>query len=233
MKNYQLLSLFVISFVSTYTMEKDLYSLNSYNPSASGRSLIKQVSRESQLVLSLRQSKDNFENQLKFDKNVQLQTFILPTTLQFFSFGCLDSMRFLQYCYYQKFHKNEFINLDAICADVFSLKEYQEVNIDGYSALGAAMISKEQSIKERQLLIQELMGHGFKPTIKDIELAEFILYDEILAKEQKKKLKNKYIHLLHPDSPAYWFSLPQEVRRLIAQCFIRVLKKDLWLLPEF
>jgi hypothetical protein len=222
-KSYQLLSLFIVSFVSTYTMETDL----------SRRSSMKQASSESQLVSSLRHNKDNFENQLKLDKSVELQTSILPTTLQFFSFGYLDPMRFLQYCYYQKFHNNEFINLDAICADAFSLKEYHEVDIDGYSALGAAMISKEQPIKERRIFIQELMEHGFKPTTKDIGLAELILYDEILAKEQKEKLKNKYIHLLHPDSPVFWFLLPQDVRRQIVQCFILLLKKDLWLLPEF
>ncbi len=88
------------------------------------------------------------------------------------------------------------------------------------------MLAKEISIENKHTFIQELIGYGFKPTPKDIELAELALYDGI-AEHQITML-----YLLHVQSQANWSELPQEVRTQIAQYMIQLFKKEFWFLPE-
>jgi hypothetical protein len=120
------------------------------------------------------------------------------------------------------------------------LTQCQNASINGYSALGAAMLAPDISFEKRRVFIRELIKYGFKSTLRDMQLAELILYDEIMKEERgiglkSKKLKIKFIHLLHSDSSAPWRVLPKELRKLIAQYMIQVLKKeeDCWLLPGF
>jgi hypothetical protein len=168
-----------------------------------------------------------FENQLKVDRYIECSGLGLS---RFFSRISMhqDPVRFLQYCYYKKIHKDNNNELDIkrlrMLNKPIPLQAFQNARIDGYSALGAAMIAKDISYDEKRDFIQVLINYDFKPTQKDIELAKLILYDEI-TKQSKPML-----HILY--SQANWSVLPKEVRKTIIQNMIQLFKNELWLLPE-
>jgi hypothetical protein len=211
------------------------FSLSSYIPIWFSSS---QKPNESKLILGIRENKDKFENQLKLNPLKERFKESDPGTVLLYILR-ISSDRFLQYCYYQKFHKTEpNMNLEDLKKDLTLLNKCQNVDIDGYSALGAAMLAKDVSSQDKRVFIKELIDYQFKLTPKDAQLAEFIFYAEIMKEEQStelkaKKLKTKFIHLLHPESSAYWHIFPNEVRKLIARFMIQVLKQeeDCWLLP--
>jgi hypothetical protein len=106
--------------------------------------------------------------------------------------------------------------------------------LDGYSALGAAMLAPDMPLYVRYNFAQQLINLDFIPTPKDREIAELILYDEIKKNKRASEFKKKLIHLLHPDSPAHWHILPYEIRQLIAWYLVEVIKtnNNYWLLPD-
>jgi hypothetical protein len=240
-KSYWIL-LFILSSAVMSAMEnKSLFlglsSLSSYLPTWFSSS---QKLNESKLILDIRENKDKFENQLKLHKLAEYTKKLCPKTSKLFIITSVSPVQFFQYCYYQKFHETEpCMSLEQLKKDLTLLNECQKMIMDGYSALSAAMLAKDVSSQVKRAFIKELIDYQFKPTLKDTQLAEFIFYDEIMKEEQStelkaKKLKTKFIHLLHPDSSAHWRILPNEVRKLIAGLIVQVLKQeeDCWLLPR-
>jgi hypothetical protein len=235
----QIILLLISNLSFTYAMENNelsIFSLSSYVPTWF---LSSQKSNESQLVIDLRTSKSNFESKLRFSYGAYLNG--MTTLLLAFDTDTMKTGKycFLQYCYhYKDWHNACLMHLSDLGADTIALARCQSLKIDGYSALGAAMLAKDVSSQDKRAFIKELIDYQFKPTLKDTQLAEFIFYDEIMKEEQStelkaKKLKTKFIHLLHPESLAYWYIFPSEIKKLIAQLMIQVLKQeeDCWLLP--
>ncbi|HLJ31975.1 MAG TPA: hypothetical protein VKU36_06050 [Candidatus Babeliales bacterium] len=151
---------------------------------------------------------------------------------------CPDA--FLRYCYYQKLHDEKHNKLFDILEDKHThLDEYNKkvknrikgclaARIDDYSAVGAAMIAQHRTFKQRRIFIKELFKYGFKPTLKDIQLAELLLHSAITRKGHTEV----FIHLLHDKSDAFWKVLPAEIKQLTAQFLRELYKKNYWLLPE-
>jgi hypothetical protein len=227
MRKHMLLSLLIVSTAFVHAMESDswfssFFSLRSYLPAWFSSH---QMPSESKLISDLRASKSKFESQLQTQKWKNQPTTSVSLLTFFIKSLDVSPVEFLQYCYYQIFHKFKVgMYLERLKA-TSSLKKFQEAQIEGCSALGAAMIAESISIEEKRNFIQELISRNFKPTPKDIELEELILYDEI-AKQQEKIL-----HFLRASS-AYWFVLPQEIRKQIIGNMIDLFKNEVWLLPE-
>ena len=224
MKKQITLSLLILSTTFAHAMEKESSFLNFFSWFSSTSN---QEPNESKLITGLRKNINDFENQLKLTKWEETQkTYIIQVTFQPFAYIKTDPIIFIEYCYYQKFHETEMVDFNAICTDTSLLKKYQEVKIDGYSALGAAMLAKEKSIKEKRKFIEKLIRYGFKPTQKDMGIVELTLHDNIT--EHKKT----FLHLLQAQPEVNWSVLPQEIRKNIAHYMIELFKKEFWLLPK-
>ncbi len=210
MKEHIALSLLIMITSLTHTMKRDsCFSSN-------------QILNKSKLVSDLRASKNEFENQLlQLDEQIK-QKLKHPLGVKIFFMQInTNPVRFLQYCYYQGMHEHIYMNLYEV--RTFAC---QEMHVNGYSAFGATMIAKETSIETKHEFAQRLIKSGFKPTTKDVELAELILYDGIA------EYQIAIIHLLHAHSQANWFELPQEIRTQIVRYIIQLFKNEFWLLPE-
>lgn len=225
---YIILSLLIAHPTFTHVMEKNSLPSHSFLLSEYSRirSLPKQIQYQGKPSSDIRESKDKFEGQLQLDNEIEKQKIYMSLTLPLFSIHNIDAnpIKFLQYCYYQKFHENGFVQLRHFNTCLY--RKCQKEQIDGYSALGAAIIAKETPIQKRCKFIQRLIRHGFKPTPKDIELAELILYDE-----KPIELYKTLLHLLS-HSEINWSVLPLEIRKEIAHCMVELFKKDFWLSPE-
>lgn len=212
--------------------------------------------QESQIITDLRASKDNFEKQIQF-KHCSCIDAGIEKEMHFkclkrlgieMSLLSIDSctIGFFQYCYYQKFLKKDHYHT---LSTIFEKDEYQDAYSerirkrfdnchslrDGYSAISAAMIAQDKSLQEKCEFINELLKYNFKPNQKDMQLAELIVYDEIIAKNNNLA----FIHLLYDEKTAEQSSLatrpvlPKEIRLIIAQYLAAILKKRYWLLPGF
>jgi len=203
------LSLLIINPAFKHTMESEssfLTSLFSWSSSD-------QTPQESALITDLR------KNKKKFDKK-------LTKRYCFIYNGYVPSpCDLLGYCYYPKtFNPLHLLkNLDPSM-----LEQWHKAQLYDYSSLGAAMLSKHTSIEQKRNFIKTLMTkYDFKPTLKDIGLAQLVLYDGISA-----EYKKIFLHLLHTRTGISWSALPKEIRTHIAQYMIQLFKKDFWLLPE-
>ncbi len=240
MNKHIALSLLILSTAFTHTMEERAYqlmyesfssffSLSSYfpaKPSASQMPNDSQTANESELISNLRASKNEFESQLQLDKWEEHQLKLeSPISIMMSNNSInLTPVGFLQYCYYHRFHINMLRYRYGSASS--SLDKYRDIQIDGYSTSGAIMISRKISAKEKRDFIRAWVIRGFKPTPKDIGLAELILYDGIA------EYQIAITHLLHAHSDVNWSVLPQEIRKIIAQNMIQLFKSELWLLPE-
>ena len=214
-----------------------LTSAYSYIPSWFGQS-----PKESEHIQALRKDKNDFEQELKTIKGGMLssdsdrlpalfpatwpdrvmcddkQCFYLPSPIM------KSSIKFLQYCYYQKFHMDKSKeNMQDLASANFKdlLDAYKEAQIDGYSAIGAAIIAPDVSIESKRNFIEQLIDLGFKPTKKDKMLAELQLYDAISA-EKKAEI-------------VAFFSrkdMPYDVTKKIINCMLDLYRKDYWPLPD-
>lgn len=223
MKKGIILSLLIVSPVFVHAMDSESSFLSFFSSWLSSN----QPPIESKLITDLRKSKNDFGNQL-IDKHIkdQLQH---EMTIQTFSIRSIDTnpAQFLQYCYYLKFSKN-ILNINLEDLTIPLLEKCHTVRRDGYSALGAAIISENTSIEEKRNFIETLtVYYAFKPTLKDIALEALHLYDNI-ATEHKKI----FLHLLHPHFKINWSVLPHEIRLQIADYLVKLFKKDFWLLSE-
>jgi hypothetical protein len=251
MKKQIFLSLLILNSTFIHTMQNyvpsfvlKLFSLNNQAPR-----------QESELVSNLHANKNNFETQFARSHNITIEDAAIPTqpTQQIqrvipLSNACsinIAPTKFLQYCYDQGLYKNDlFLHMKINELDIFEhphfLQKCQNARIDDYSALSTAMLAPNVFFKNRRKFIQEeLIKRNFKPTPKDIQLAQLIFYDEIIKETQSKSLslkakksKTKLMYVLHP----YFLpTLPQELKRFIAYFIIEMLKKEenCWLLPGF
>jgi hypothetical protein len=137
---------------------------------------------------------------------------------------------FVEYCYcYRHWKKNTYWEIDiqnlrGLSLNKPILNKCLNANINGYSALGSAIIAEYISSEERYILIQELTKYGFKPTQKDIGIAQLHLYDNI---------PKIFYHLIYPSLGVNWAILPKEIRLSIMRYIIQVFKNKFWLLPGF
>jgi len=215
-----LLSLLIMSSTSVYTMESDTWSLSAFSlrsflPTWSSPD---QVQYESKLTSDIRASKSKFESQLQF--NSITEYFFKPIATALLVDLYIDKIetdpnRFVEFCYHYNY--SNLINLDF---NDPAIQGCLNAQIDGYSPLGASIISKGTPIEKKHNLIHKLLKNSFKPTPKDIELAELALYDEI-GEHQITML-----HLLHTHS------LPQEIRKQIIGYMVQLFNNEFWLLPE-
>jgi len=220
MKKYIALSLLITSSTFMHAMEDDNWSLSSLSSRFSAWLSSGQISNESKLISDLRRSKDDFERKLLSNQE-QVQIALKRFPLGDFLKSARYPIWLLQYCYYQEIIRHLDENLSLIATLPFC----KNMQINGYTALGAAIISREPSIDKKRFFIQNLLNSGFELTPEDIKLAELTLYDEV-TKQQKTIL-----HFLHVSSD-YWFVLPQEIRQLIIRYMIDSFKNEVWLLPK-
>ena len=237
MKKQIIVVLFIVNTAFVHAMSKSISCL-SRDSSLKSLCFSCDVPNESKLISDLRICKDQFEKSLKLDTRIEWQkTYSLVVTSPLFSFEKINTVPalFLRYCYYQKFHKTEFsMNLEILKNNLALLSKCRRARVSFYSAVGAAMLAPDIPLYARYNFVQQLINLDFCSTPKDREIAELILYDEIMKNKQKSEFKKKLIHLLHPDSPAHWHILPQDIRKLIAQYLVEVIKTDnnYWLLPD-
>jgi len=235
MKKQMLLSILIVSSTSVFGMESYI-SFSSYCSSLfsyfSASFSDNKTVNESKLVSALRQDIRIFENQLKLDKwREREKTYLIPETLQLFSHSSIrnNPVKFLQYCYYQKFHKNEhFFSLDIDDINLFDT--CRNAQIGGYSALSAAILATDVWPESKLIFMQELINHDFKPTEKDIKVTNLYFYDMLTVNQ-----KEMFMHLLHALPTTHWHELPQDIRQYIAHYVIQLLKenqgKTVWFLP--
>ncbi len=255
MKKHIALSLLILSSAFAPAMEERAYQLiyesfssffflNSYFPAEPSAGQM--PNEDSELISNIRTNKNNLENQLLNNEWEQEEVTYLSALYLSGSFWINDidtaPIKFFQACYYQKFHQIHIFNmlihkLDT-CAPL--LKKCQNVQIDGYSALGAAMLAEDISDDAKRNFIQELINLDFKPTPKDIGLAELVLYDEIPAKQKEKivfllcslqqSVQNGIVLIDNQKDNSS--QLLPEIRTRIAQYMIQLFKKEFWFLPD-
>jgi hypothetical protein len=228
MKKYITLSLLIVSTAFTHAMEYtcylDSFSLSSLLPAWFPFS---QVQYTSNLVSDLQANKNEFENQLSFNPIVKLQG--MTTLLYAFDTDDIkaDPYTFLQYCYYYRHWEDDAGMMQLKDLDALSLEECYKTQIDGYSALGAAIIAENASGYQKYTFIQKLINLGFEPTPKDIGLAELILYDNIPAKQKETII----LFLCNHQENNLSLLLP-EIKTQIIQYMIQLFKDNFYLLPE-
>lgn len=215
MKKRILLSLLLTGSTFVHAMKNEPSFLDSFLSWFSSN----QTPNESKLIKALRKSKNKFNEELGDIYCINYNGY-KP-----------DPREFLGYCYCHSIKDDigfcPLRTLRALNLNPSMLEKYHEVRCNGYSALGATMMAEDTSIKEKHTLIQKLITrYAFKLTLKDIGLAELILYDAITEHHKT------FLHLLHAHSSIHWSALPQEVRTQIAQHMIRLFKNEFWLLPE-
>ncbi len=230
MKKQILASLLILSSAFAPAMEERAYQLmyesfSSLSPYFPAEPSASQMPDEAALISDLRKDISNFENQLKLFEWADIGTeamYLFSTRDEH-----RDPVKFLQYCYYQKSHENIFIPRWNLQGRPTLLNNYQNAQIDGYSALSAAMLAEDISDDAKRNFIQELINLDFKPTAADITLAQY-LYSGLTIEDKKT-----FMHLLHTHPTTNWYVLPPEVRKYIAQLVIQLFQKtDVWLLPE-
>lgn len=212
----------LLSSLSVYAMEEEehsccrLSSLRSYLPAWFTK---KQVSCS---VLSpmqkLQEDKSKFEARLHIVKCSFAE--LLPRSIE-----NENPNEFFRYCYHQNLH-NEF---EFGTADVEDLRgswfeACKKAQINGYSAVGAAIIAKDVFVEYKRSFIQKLMNKGFQLTEEDRKLVVFELYDAIPA-EQKKFM----ISLLQDHKEGNLALLPYDVRKYIVDYIVHLYRDKEWL----
>jgi hypothetical protein len=172
--------------------------------------------------------KAEFEKQLQLGWSLQD---VMPITLGSFSKGAIrnNHIEFLRYCYNLKLHNDPIgFELSDLDKDVSLLVECKEAQINGYSALGAAIIAKDIltmvnkciQVPVKSRFILDLVKRGFVLTGKDRELLALELYTNIPG-EQKQKMT-----LLLQDNNGYFSVFPHDVRKLLMHYMICLFKEE-------
>lgn len=157
-----------------------------------------------QFVQDLRKDKCDFEHTLFFrsfiiEENISRNVvvgFDCSVKKMFHAFfqssTNLKPINFLRYCFYQFCHtdqnKQEMQQLISQYPDLHPLDEYKKIEINGYSAIGAAILAPEVSIENKREFIEQLLNLGFLPTKKDVMIAKLQLYDAIPPEEKEKMM---------------------------------------------
>lgn len=186
-----------------------------------------QVVNESELIQSLRANKNKFEEQLQLEKwtTEYMDTphgLFLPDKI------AENPVLFLKFCYFQELQVTGYINI--------SIRDFDNSNslsdkcraarIDGYSALGAAMLAKEVQDACKGAFILDLKDRGYTLTEKDKELLVLELYDVIPVRCKKIMI------LLLCDQQTN-DELPHDIRNYIVQYIMDSLKKRLSIGNEY
>ncbi len=180
----------------------------------------------------LQASKSEFEVRLKLGWSLQDW---MSITLGSFSRRAIhdNPTEFLRYCYNLKLHNDPIgFELSDLDKDASLLNKCKEVQIDGYSALGVAIIAKDASVIVNKCIlvsikprfILQLLNKGFTLSEKDRTLVALEFFDNISA-EQKKTM----ISLLNDKQEDNFSVLPHDVRRLIVDYMVSLFKKEHWL----
>lgn len=127
---------------------------------------------------------------------------------------------FFLYCYNQSMHG--YISFMSIMNDSL-LDTCKEVCINGYSALGAAIIAENVSVKDKRWFVRKLKKKGFTLTAKDRTLIALELQDSIPV-EQKQMM----VALLQGQQKDVLASLPHEIRKYIVDRIMRLYKEKEW-----
>lgn len=151
-----------------------------------------------------------------------LNVLLNPYTCRFKGKGMVENpLIFLYYCYYQQYH-NEYPSTQReriekqLGSSLDVLNMCKMVQINGYSALGAAIVAKNVAIENKREFMQKLIDYGFKLTQKDRTLVELDLYDSIPG-EQKKSM----VLLLSDHTQGNLSILPHDVRKYIVHYILR------------
>lgn len=194
------------------------------------------ATQESSIIKVAREDKDNFEHALlmppiarkKYPDQVPIAWIYLPASrdIEYWYFDLLlggfyvsvtdDPTMFLYYCYYQKHHKDSGMDLLELTISTDLLNTCKHADIDGYSALGAAIIAQGIDNASKRDFIQQLIDFDFVFTQKDKVLAELMLYDSISA-EHKKTM----IFLLCNHETDNLSILPYDVRKSVIYLILR------------
>lgn len=241
MKKFTPILLFILSPTFAHAMETNFSSLissatNYCSSFFSISSSCKDVkTEESSLILDLRKKKKEFGNILKDEYIESRPKFAITPTLYIATNRVdADPTQFLNYCYYQKFHNNvdDLVMMDNIVDEFNSnpslLQKCQTARINGYSALGAAMLAPDISAKKKRAFNQTLANYGVKPTPEDVALAELLLYDALIDKRKREA----FICLVHLQKK---WNIPADIKKIIDCYMIQLFKrkKRYWLLPGF
>lgn len=212
MKKHIFLSLLIASTAFTQAMEKE--SSYSYN----------QSSHEPEWIQTIRKEKNKFEEQLIDNTYNQNHLNYDPTLiLSRFWRDDFNHIDFFRTCYYKSYHETNIFNF-KLSHDL--LYTYKDTQIDGYSSLSAAILAKNMSHNEKLKFIQDLMHLDFKPTQKDIQLAELYVYDS----HKMNAYKDILLHVLQNNPNSHWSLLPYDIRKQIVRLLVQFFTKDMWLL---
>ncbi len=149
---------------------------------------------------------------------------------------------FLHYCFaYYRIYRVEdrCMELSDLDQDASLLNACKEARIDGYSALGAAIMFKssllsngvwyvlltemDASIEDKFNLTQDLPQKGFTLTEKDKTLLALELYDSIPAEHEQMM-----VVLLQDQQKGNLAMLSHDVRRYIVEYAVRLYKEKAW-----
>jgi hypothetical protein len=176
----------------------------------------------------IQESKNNFVNQLQISMlsaeywSPVISGLFLQRPIQ------ANPVEFLKYCYYFKagHYVNNFFSIDLshLDQDVSLLNMCKNTCIDGYSALGAALLAEGMYIEYKKCFINELLRRNFTFTEKDITLIALHLHDVIPA-EQKQMI----ISLLHGHQESDLAMFPHDIKRCIVDYIVHLHKKSDWL----
>lgn len=229
MQKYSLIAFFVLSPFIACAMESDSSSFfSSWNISSwSGSNKVLTPLQEVQ------KSKSEFEAQLQLEWSFKT---MLPRTNRLFSPSSIKSnpVEFLKFCYHQKLYEELMgvcIDLSDLNQDISLLNACKEARIDGYSALGAAIIAEpafsfmDNTTEIKPAFVLSLVEIGFEFTEKDKTLMALTLYKSIPKKQQKTMI---FLLQNHRDEEGY-FSMPLDVRKYIVQYIMRLFKTEVWL----
>lgn len=164
--------------------------------------------------------KSEFEYQLQIGWH--LRTLIPLVSGYFRDRVKINPAVFPRYCYIQKFHRelDACFKLSDLDQDAILLNECKEARINGYSALGAAILAKDVDIEYKKDFINQLMDKGFTFTENDKALIALELYNAIPAEE-----KQMMLFLLHDHQEGGLTLLPHEVKRYIVDCALCLYKE--------
>lgn len=145
----------------------------------------------------------------------------------------LKPKRFLRYCYYQKYHNREdedafaqLLRQDKNCIEPLRthsslLAQCKKEQIEGCSALGAALLAKKISSFKRHAFMQQLIHAGFEFTQKDNLFLALYLYDTVSMREKRVMM----LVLQDDEHMGHLSVLPHEVRKYIVQCMVDMFKE--------
>lgn len=141
----------------------------------------------------IQKDKENFEERVRWNYDIFLDMMLV---LQgWYSDEVFDSKptEFLRYCYnlHNYSYPDGFVSLVNLEKNNSLHDKCKQARIDGYSALGAAMIAesvmyKDESVKH--IFISKLKQMGFEFTQKDKELLALEIYNNILAKQKQSAI---------------------------------------------